>query len=408
MDRTILHSDCNSFYASVECFYHPELKNVPMAVCGDPGNRHGIILAKNEPAKRYRIQTAEPIWQALQKCPELVLRPAHHERYREFSDRINRVYLDYTNQVEPFSIDESWLDVSGSLHLFGSGKEIADLLRRRIREEIGVTISVGVSFNKTFAKMGSDYKKPDATTMISRENFRDILYPLPVSAMLSVGANTAAALEKMRIHTIGNLAEASREYLVRQLGKLGGVLYDHANGLDDSPVRDFGDVEEPKSIGNSITFKRDLVSAEDINLGITTLADSVAARLRKHGMKCWTVQITIKNPSLKSITRQTTLPSPSFLMTDLRDTAMRLIRENWRIGAPVRLLGLTASTLVLENQAGEQLSLFRPGIEKEERRERLEKAVDEIRQRMGGNAISFASVVNNDIGIDDLKKQEER
>ncbi|MBQ3259102.1 MAG: DNA polymerase IV, partial [Clostridia bacterium] len=180
MDRTILHCDCNNFFASVECVFRPELRDVPMAVCGDPKNRHGIVLAKNQLAKQYGIVTAETVWQAKRKCPELVLVPPHYDRYEEFSKRINEIYCEYTDRVEPFSVDESWLDVTGSQRLFGDGVTIADSLRRRVREEVGVTISVGVSFNKWFAKMGSDYRKPDATTPITRENYREILYPMPV------------------------------------------------------------------------------------------------------------------------------------------------------------------------------------------------------------------------------------
>lgn len=201
-DRVILHADCNSYFASVESIDHPEYRSVPMAVCGDPKVRHGIILAKNELAKAYHIQTAETIHSAKKKCPDLLLIPAHHEKYTAVCERINAIYESYTDLVERFSIDESFLDVTGSRHLFGSGQGIADELRRRIREEIGVTVSVGVSFNKTFAKMGSDYKKPDATTVISRENYRDLLWPLPIEDLLFVGKSGAAALRDHGILTI--------------------------------------------------------------------------------------------------------------------------------------------------------------------------------------------------------------
>ena len=208
-DRVILHADCNSYFASVESIDHPEYRQVPMAVCGDPELRHGIILAKNELAKAYHIQTAETIYSAKKKCPDLLLVPAHHEKYSQVCERINAIYEGYTDLVERFSIDESFLDVTGSRHLFGSGREIADELRRRVREEIGVTISVGVSFNKTFAKMGSDYKKPDATTLISRENYKDLLWPLPIEDLLFVGKAGAALLRSRGILTVGDLAQAS-------------------------------------------------------------------------------------------------------------------------------------------------------------------------------------------------------
>lgn len=222
MDRVILHCDMNSFFASVELLERPELRDKPVAVCGDPGARHGIILAKNEAAKRYRIQTAETIWQARKKCPELVLLPAHHSKYRAASRCINAIYDCYTDLVEPFSIDESWLDVTGSLHLFHrTPEELGDEIRLRVQRETGLTCSVGVSFNKVFAKLGSDYKKPNATTVISRENFRQIVWPLPVTDLLFVGNAAAAVLHRYGIETIGQLAAADPEALVACLGKLG-------------------------------------------------------------------------------------------------------------------------------------------------------------------------------------------
>ena len=213
MDRTILHCDCNGFFASVECILHPEYKNVPMAVCGNPDNRHGIILAKNELAKKYRIQTAETIWQAKQKCPDLVLAPPHHEEYQKYSVRINEIYQRYTDLVESFGIDESWLDVTGSQTLFGKGTQIADELRAIIRQEVGLTVSVGVSYNKIFAKLGSDYKKPDAITVISKDNYKQIAWPLPVGDLLYVGPATQRKLSSIGIHTIGELAETSHDIL---------------------------------------------------------------------------------------------------------------------------------------------------------------------------------------------------
>ena len=219
MERIIFHCDLNSFYASVELLDHPELRHLPVAVCGDPESRHGIILAKNEPAKKFQVKTAETIWQAKRKCPDLVLLPAHHSVYREFSQKINRMYQDYTDLVEPFGIDESWLDVSGTLHLFGGDPvALADEIRRRMRQEFGLTISVGVSFNKIFAKLGSDYKKPDATTWISRDNYQRLVWPLPVTDLLYVGRSAAETLERVGVRTIGDLARFDRERLFRLLG----------------------------------------------------------------------------------------------------------------------------------------------------------------------------------------------
>jgi DNA polymerase-4 len=408
MDRIILHCDCNGFFASVECILHPEYRDVPMAVCGNPENRHGIILAKNERAKKYGIQTAETIWQAKKKCPELVLAPPHHEEYRRYSKRINAIYQRYTDLVEPFGIDESWLDVTGSQRLFGDGKQIADELRKVIREEIGLTISVGVSFNKIFAKLGSDYKKPDATTVISRENWKSIVFPLPVNSLLYVGKSANETLAKLGIHTIGQLAECDPSILTAHLGKAGGMLHDYANGLDNSPVRNINDRREIKSVGNGMTFKRDLVGINDIRVGVTTLADSVAGRMRKYGVKCWAVQVTIRNPSFKTITRQKTLSSPTHLAKELAGAAMELIQSAWNLNAPIRMLTITGLNLIPGDVPCEQLSFFQSGSTEREKQEHLETALDAIRLKYGSNSVAFGGIINNDIGIEEPDYENER
>jgi len=408
VDRTILHCDCNGFFASVECILHPEYKKVPMAVCGNPENRHGIILAKNELAKKYGIQTAETIWQAKRKCPELVLAEPHHEEYQKYSRKINAIYQRYTDLVEPFGIDESWLDVTGSQLLFGDGKDIADEIRETVKREIGLTISVGVSFNKIFAKLGSDYKKPDATTVIDRANWKKILFPLPASAMLFVGASAAKALAELGIHTIGDLAQSNRDLIVSRLGKPGGELYDYANGLDDSPVRSVDDRRAVKSVGNGMTFKRDLVGMEDIRLGVLTLADSVAARMRRQGVKCWTVQVTIRNPSFKTITRQKTLRAPTHLAKELARESLDLICSSWNLNAPIRMLTVTASGLVPEDATGEQLSLFKkPQEHGMEKQEHLESALDFIRSKYGKTSVAFGGILHNNLGISEPKHEME-
>ena len=269
MDRIILHCDCNCFYASCELLSHPDLRQLPVAVCGDPTERHGIILAKNEPAKRCGVKTAETIWKAKQKCPGLILLPPHHRLYAEYSKKINAVYGEYTDLVEPFGIDESWLDVTNSLHLFGGdARALADTLRGRIKREFGLTISVGVSFNKVFAKLGSDYKKPNATTVIARDNWRDIVFPLPVGDLLFVGRSAQELLGRYGVRTIGELSKCSEEMLETLMGKMGSQLYRYANGLDDSPVRGAADREPIKSVGNSTTFRRDLTRWDEVQSGI--------------------------------------------------------------------------------------------------------------------------------------------
>lgn len=399
MDRTILHCDCNGFYASVACIKQPELKTVPMAVCGDPESRHGIILAKNELAKGFGIQTAETVWQAKKKCPQLILVPPQHDEYRRYSDKVNAIYQEYTDLVEPFGIDESWLDVTGSRRLFGDGKTIAGILRRRIREELGLTISVGVSFNKIFAKLGSDYKKPDATTVITREDYPNILFPLPASALLYVGKSAQETLRRMGIFTIGELAACDKARLQLALGKLGESIWEYANGLEDSPVRRFDDQREIKSVGNGMTFRRNLLGEEDIRTGIKALADTVGSRLRKYGLKGYGVQIQIKDPDFKLISRQKQLPHATDSTRELAQTAWELVEQFWNLEKPIRMLTVTALNLT-ERDEGFQTDLFVPAAaEQNERQGKLERAMDAVRARYGKDALCFGDVLQTDLGI---------
>ena len=389
MDRVILHCDCNGFFASVELIDRPELKDVPMAVAGDPKNRTGIILAKNELAKGFGIKTAETVYAAKRKCPGLVLVPPRHRRYQEVSRRVNQVYLRYTDQVEPFGIDESWLDVTGSLSLLKTtGPRLADELRAVVREEIGITISVGVSFCKILAKMGSDLKKPDATTVLTRENFRDRIWPLPAGDLMFAGRSTVQLLDKHGMKTIGDIARAQRDELIKLMGKGGELLWNYANGIDEDPVRSAEHYEEVKSIGNGITFPRDLMTMEEVRAGVTMLADEVSTRMREHGVKCQTLAVQMKDPALKTISRQATLKHPTRLQAELIEQAMKLIHANWRTGAPVRALTLTASHLIPEEQVASQLSLFEDeGAKRREKLEKLEDAVYIIRSRFGSDSI---------------------
>ncbi|MBQ3108266.1 MAG: DNA polymerase IV [Clostridia bacterium] len=394
MERVILHCDCNSYYASVESIGRPELREKPMAVCGDPENRHGVILAKNEPAKKLGIKTAESVYQALKKCPDLILLPPHHDLYHEYCKKINAIYAEYTDQVEAFSVDESWLDVTGSLHLFGSGEEIANTLRRRVWEEIGITISVGVSFNKAFAKMGSDYKKPDATTVITKENFRDILWPLPAGDLLFIGAVAADTLAKSGIRTIGDIARAGKETLVSLLGKAGEQAWVYASGLDESRVLKIGEEEPIKSIGNGMTFRRDLKTAEDIHIGLTLLCDQVGTRLRKQGLYGTTLQVQIKDPEFKVISRQRKLENPTNSTRELLALAEEIVTSAWPKGKPIRLLSVTATNLTADGAA--QMSLL-TDPEEREKRARLDKAMDAVRAKYGKHAVQFGAALHRDI-----------
>ncbi len=394
MDRVIFHCDCNGFYASVELLDHPELRDRPVAVCGDPRSRHGIILAKNEPAKAFGVKTAETIWQARKKCPDLVLLPAHHDKYRAMSRRVNALYERYTDLVEPFGIDESWLDVTGTLHLFGGDPvALADRIRGEVRRELGVTISVGVSFNKIFAKLGSDYKKPDATTLITEEDLQAIVWPLPVTDLLYVGRAAARTLERYGVRTIGQLAAFDRQALTALLGKQGGQLWNYANGLENSPVAPAGQYTPPKSVGNGETFPRDLITREEVHRGVALLADQVAVRLRRHRMKAATLQVTIRAPDFKDICRQRPLPAPTCTARELTRAAMDILEHSWKAGAPIRAITLTAQNLIPEEEAAEQLGLFAPDEPKRrDRAEKLERVVDQLREKYGHDAVTSAAL----------------
>ena len=390
-DRIILHCDLNCFFASVELLDKPALQNVPVAVCGDPASRHGIILAKNEAAKRMGVQTAETVWQAKQKCPHLILLPPHHSLYADYSRRVNTIYGQYTDLVEPFGIDESWLDVTGSLHLFGGdARQLADDIRARLRQELRLTISVGVSFNKVFAKLGSDYKKPDATTVISRENWRDIVWPLPVGDLLFVGRAAQRTLGQYGVETIGQLAACKPEMLEQLMGKMGVQLYRYANGLDDAPVRPQHQREPVKSVGNSTTFPENLTRWEEIRSGLQLLSDSVAGRLRKEGLYCGGVAVAVKDAQFRTVSRQMRLGAPTHLMRDIFEAAQELTRRIWKAPTPVRLLSVTALYITDSADSYQQLDLLAGDAPlRDQRQEQLESAMDAIRGKYGRDAITF-------------------
>ena len=396
-DRVILHCDMNGFFASVELLSHPELQGRPMAVCGSPDKRHGIILAKNELAKRAGVVTAETVWQALKKCPDLQFVPPHMSKYKHYSRLINEIYQRFTDMVEPFSIDESWLDVTASQSLFGNGKEIADTIRETVKNELGLTLSAGVSFNKIFAKMGSEYKKPDATTIITRENYREILWPLPAGEMFFVGKATAQKLSSAGINTIGDIAMANPDVLEGMLGKQGRQLWKYTNGLDTSPVTRVGNAERIKSVGNGVTFTRDLITEDDIITAVTSLSDTVAGRIRKYGMRAYGVKVDIKDPYFKVISRQKQLFTPTNLASEISKNAIDIIHASWKKGSPIRMLTITGINLT-DEFFNEQLSLFEGDGISRKKGEQIERTMDEVRRKYGNSSIGFATVIDNDIG----------
>lgn len=405
MERVILHCDANSFFASVELLGRPELKDLPVAVCGNPENRHGIILAKNEAAKKFKVQTAETIWQAKKKCANLILLPPHHNLYSVYSKKINEIYSRYSDRVEAFGIDESWLDITGTWHLFGkSPYEVAQRLREEVKEETGLTVSIGLSFNKVFAKLGSDYKKPDAVTEFSRKNYKQLVWALPVDSLLYVGKRSAQALNALGIRNIGQLAGADPANLTSVLGKQGEELWHYARGEGNSEVRLFGDVPQVKSVGNGFTFKRNLTTIDDVRTGVRLLSDEVASRLRRHCLFCTCVGVQIKDTQLKSIQRQKQLSYPSHLASDIAKAATELVLDNWHKGQPIRMITVTAANLTTGDD-GMQTSIFTQG-ELDKKQEMLELSLDKIREKYGHSAISTAHIIKNELGFDDLKIEE--
>ena len=395
-DRIILHCDLNNFYASVECELNPTLKDQALAVSGNPEKRHGVVLAKNEKAKKCGIKTGDTVWEARQKCPDIIFVPPHFDLYSKFSKQVFDIYSKYTCYVEPFGPDECWLDVTGSTKLFGTGEEIADKIRNQVKKETGLTISVGVSFNKVFAKIGSDMKKPDAVTVITRENFVEKLWNLPVSDMLMVGRKTTAKLNKLNVKTIGDLAKANDEMLDFHFGINGLKLKNNALGLDDEPVREYVKSRKVESVGHGMTAVRDLTNFEDVNTMLCYLADLVATRLRKYGMKGYGVHIDLRSNSLTHKSKQCKLLFATQTGAEIVKECMRMTKEIWQEGYPLRSISISVFDLVPDSFA-EQTSLF----EKEDKKkERMEKAIDQIRQKFGKDKIMLANMQCNDFIYD--------
>ena len=385
--RTILHSDMNNFFASVECMLNPSLSGHPIAVCGDPERRHGIVLAKNYEAKKFGVKTGEALWQAKQKCPELMCVPPHYDKYEEISKAARALYSGYTDLVESYGLDECWLDVSASSRLFGDGVKIADEIRDKMKRDLGVTASVGVSFNKVFAKLASDLKKPDATILIDRENFKEKIWHLPVSELLYIGRSATEKLNAYGITTIGHLALTPFEVLTLLFGKNGEMLWNFANGYDMSPVSNIAAKSLIKSVSCGNTSHRDLVTDNDIRAALFPLCSTVSTRLRKYGFFCKTVHVAVRDAELYTITRQKKLPFAGRTSSEIFKAAYDLFLRHHTSGKPVRSMSVTASDLIYTEEI--QLSLD-PDIMKMQRREFVESACDRINERYGKNTICRA------------------
>lgn len=382
-DRCILHIDMNNFFATVECRGRDDLVDKPVAVGGDAEARHGIILAKNYEAKAYGIRTGESILEARRKCPKLVILPPHYDEYVKISRAARAIYSDYTNLIESFGIDECWIDVTDSEYLFGGGERIAAEIRGRIKRELGVTVSVGVSFNKVFAKLGSDMKKPDATTVISRENFKNTVWVLPAEDLLFVGRATKRRLNTLGIYTIGDLATADSELLLRFMGKNGIMLQNFALGRDNAPVLRNEAAYPVKSVGNSTTAPRDIKTEREAEIVFAVLCESVAVRLRAEGKKCTTVRISVRSSDLSWFSKQCRVEA-TFSEREIYRAAVGLYRESFKGGA-VRSLGVCGADLCPERD--EQISIFEGETVGRARLEVLERTADTIRSRFGKYAI---------------------
>ncbi len=393
LDKVILHVDCNKFFASVECAAHPELKDLPLAVSGSRDARHGIILAANQIASGFGVKTAEPIWQAQIKCPELVFVSPNYPLYEEYSRLFKGICAEYSDRIEPFGIDECWIDISNNIGKRRDGALVANEIKERIKKELGLTVSVGVSFNKVFAKLGSDYKKPDAVTIISRDNFKDIVWPLSVDNLLYVGGSTKKKLIGRGVFTIKDLINMGKPSLELLLGKQGATLYDIACGNSFEEVNFYEEKRQVKSISNSTTTTRDLTSLEDIKLILTLISESVAMRLREQNLRCKTVSINLKDSSLRSFSRQTSLKVPTSLSSVITNAAFKLATENLNEPYFIRSVGIAVSDLCSDSEIF-QIDLFDEAINNE-KQEHLEKTVDILKSRFGVKCIKKASILKD-------------
>lgn len=394
--RAILHCDLNNFFASVEMLSRPELRNVPMAVSGDPQKRHGIILAKNEIAKKYGIYTPQTVYSALQKCPNLVLVKPHFEEYRKYSKLVKEVYKEYTDRVEMFSIDEAFLDVTESINIFGSPYEIAYKIKEEIKQKYNLTISVGVSFTKSLAKLGSDLKKPDAITVLDYETYKEKIYDLPVNMLLYVGKNTELKLKKLGIKTIGDLALSNKYRIVKHLGKLGEQIYNYANGIDNEPVKYYYEKDERKSISKGITFENDIVDIIELENEMLKLVSDVSFSLRKMNMKASVVSIVLKDSNFVSISRQKKVEL-TYSYDILSKNVLELLRENYTNKRPIRYIcvGLSGLKKVDEDEQIDLFSMLEENNEKKKksiRKEKVTQAMDKLKE-IYGDKVDYASTI---------------
>ncbi len=393
MSKIILHCDMNNFFASVEMLLDPSLVNKSIAVCGSKEERRGIVLAKNEKAKKYGVTTAEPIWKAQKKCPDLTIVSPHYEYYSYYSQKAKDIYLRYTDLVEPFGIDECWLDITGSVRLFGNGIDIANKIRNDIRNELGLTVSVGVSFNKIFAKLGSDMQKPDATTVITERQYKEKIYPLPVDALLGVGKSINSRLCSIGINTIGDLANMPLKTMEYRFGKQGIMLWKFANGLDSSPVKHFKNKEVAKSIGHGTTTAVDLKSNDEVKKIILSLSLAVSHRLRENKLTAGAIQVAIRDAALITRDFQLQLSQNTNNAIQIANNAFEIFKSRYDWHSSVRSVTVRAINL-MPSDLPVQLDMFHNN-EYFEKIEKIDKTIDMMTKRYGKNTIIPMTLVNH-------------
>ena len=393
MERAILHSDLNCFYASVEMMLDPRLREKAVAVCGSTEDRHGIVLAKSEKAKKAGVKTGMVNWEARQLCRDLIMVPPQYDQYLKYSKLTQAIYARYTDLVEPFGMDECWLDVTGSRNICGDGMTIAEDIRRSVREELGLTVSIGVSYNNIYAKLGSDMKKPDAITEIRSDNYKDKVWPLHCSEMIYCGRATTAKLARFGITTIGDVANADPNFLKGLLGVNGLALWTYANGADHSRVMHKEFVSPIKSVGHGITCTADLENDEEVWKVILALSQDIGHRLRVHNLSAKTVQVAVRGNDLFGSQFQCKMPIKTQLPSEIASTAFKAFQEHYKWSTKVRAVTVRAIELVPKSEP-DQLTLF-DDTARLDRRERLEDAIEELRGRFGKKAITYGSLLGN-------------
>lgn len=394
MEKYILHCDMNNCYASIEQSLNPKLKGKDIIVCGSVEDRHGIVLAKSQTAKMKGVKTGETIWEARLKCPGLIEIEPHFDKYISYSKAAHQIYLEYTDQVEPFGIDECWLDCSGSTKIFGRPDILAFNIKERIKKELNLTISVGVSFTKVFAKLGSDMKKPDAVTLIPRGQFKEKIFPLPAEAMIGVGRATKKKLNKYGINTLGNLADSDPKFIKKILGINGLKLWNSANGIEINEVNRYNYKTPIKSIGHGMTFSRDLLSNEEVKRMLLYLSQDVSKKLLENGLAAYGVCLTVKNDHLHSISYRAPLCFPSQNSVEISELCLHLFLKNFSWQKNVRSLTLRAINLV-DAPASYQCDLSKDFV-LHEKNESIAKSIYQIRKKYGDSIISFASIFERD------------